>query len=162
VGEVHVRGPNIMLGYWNRPQETANALIGGGWYKSGDVAWADEDGYLFVVDRTKDMIISGGENIYTSEVENAVFRHPAVLEVAVFGIPHEHFGEMVHAEVVTKPGTSVTSDEIIAVCREHIGGYKVPRSVVIRTEPLPKSGAGKILKRSLREPYWMSQERQVN
>jgi long-chain acyl-CoA synthetase len=162
VGEVFVRGPNIMLGYWKRPQETAAALVGDGWYKSGDVAWADEEGYLFVVDRTKDMIISGGENIYTTEVENAVFHHPAVLEVAVFGIPHERFGEMVHAEVVAKPGTTVTVDEIVATCRERIGGYKVPRSVVVRSEPLPKSGAGKILKRSLRDPYWEGRERGVN
>jgi long-chain acyl-CoA synthetase len=162
VGEVFVRGPNIMLGYWKRPQETAAALVGDGWYKSGDVAWADEEDYLFVVDRTKDMIISGGENIYTTEVENAVFHHPAVLEVAVFGIPHERFGEMVHAEVVAKPGTTVTVDEIVATCRERIGGYKVPRSVVIRSEPLPKSGAGKILKRSLRDPYWEGRERGVN
>ena len=162
IGEVYVRGPNIMLGYWKRPQETSNALVGDGWYRSGDVAWADEEGYLFVVDRSKDMIISGGENIYTTEVENAVFHHPAVLEVAVFGIPHESFGELVHAEVVAKPGTSVTVDEIVAVCRESIGGYKVPRSVVIRTEPLPKSGAGKILKRSLRDPYWEGRERRVN
>src|SRR5689334_16246343 len=162
VGEVYVRGPNIMLGYWKRPEETANALVDDGWYRSGDVAWADEEGYLFVVDRAKDMIISGGENIYTTEVENAVFRHPAVLEVAVFGIPHEGFGEMVHAEVVTKPNLSVTADEIVATCREHIGGYKVPRSVVIRSEPLPKSGAGKILKRSLRDPYWQGKQRAVN
>src|SRR3954470_6355153 len=162
IGEVYVRGPNIMQGYWKRPEETAKALVGDGWYKSGDVAWADEAGYLFVVDRIKDMIISGGENIYTTEVENAVFRHPAVLEVAVFGIPHDAFGEMVHAEVVTKSGTSVTVDEIIAVCRECIGGYKVPRSVAIRSDPLPKSGAGKILKRSLRDPYWKGKERGVN
>src|SRR5581483_12003194 len=126
VGEVHVRGPNIMQGYWKRPEETAAALLADGWYKSGDVAWADEEGYLFVVDRAKDMIISGGENIYTTEVENAVFHHPAVLEVAVFGIPHEGFGEVVHAEVVIKPNLSATVDEIVAVCREHIGGYKVP------------------------------------
>jgi len=162
IGEVHVRGPNIMLGYWKRPEETAKALVGDGWYRSGDVAWADEEGYLFVVDRAKDMIISGGENIYTTEVENAVFRHPAVLEVAVFGIPHEGFGEMVHAEVVTKPGMSITADEIVATCRQHIGGYKLPRSVVIRSEPLPKSGAGKILKRSLRDPYWQGKDRGVN
>jgi len=162
IGEVYVRGPNIMLGYWRRPEETAGALVGDGWYKSGDVAWADEEGYLFVVDRAKDMIISGGENVYTTEVENAVFRHHAVLEVAVFGIPHESFGEMVHAEVVTKPGTSITVEEIVAVCREHIGGFKVPRSVVIRSEPLPKSGAGKILKRSLRDPYWQGKTRGVN
>ncbi len=162
MGEVYVRGPNIMLGYWKRPEETARALVSDGWYRSGDVAWADEEGYLFVVDRAKDMIISGGENIYTTEVENAVFRHPAVLEVAVFGIPHETFGEMVHAEVVTKPNVSVTVEEIVAVCRENIGGYKVPRSVAIRSEPLPKSGAGKILKRSLRDPYWQGRERGVN
>ena len=162
VGEVYVRGPNVMQGYWKRPEETAAALAGDGWYKSGDVAWADEDGYLFVVDRAKDMIISGGENIYTSEVENAVFQHPAVLEVAVFGIPDKDFGEKVHAEVVIKPDTSVTADEIVAVCRKHIGGYKVPRSVVVRSEPLPKSGAGKILKRNLRDPYWKGKERAVN
>ncbi len=162
VGEVHVRGPNIMLGYWKRPEETKAALLAGGWYKSGDVAWADEEGYLFVVDRAKDMIISGGENIYTTEVENAVFQHPAVLEVAVFGIPHKDYGEMVHAEVVLKTGTTVTAEEIVAVCRKHIGGYKVPRSVSIRAEPLPKSGAGKILKRDLRDPYWKGKERAVN
>ncbi|HLG49809.1 MAG TPA: AMP-binding protein, partial [Reyranella sp.] len=162
VGEVHVRGPNIMLGYWKRPEETASVLLDDGWYKSGDVAWADEDGYLFVVDRAKDMIISGGENIYTSEVENAVFQHPDVLEVAVFGIPDKNFGEKVHAEVVLKPGASVTADEIVAVCRKHIGGYKVPRSVIVRSEPLPKSGAGKILKRNLRDPYWKDKERRVN
>jgi len=162
VGEVHVRGPNIMLGYWNRPEETAAALIGDGWYKSGDVAWADDDGYLFVVDRAKDMIISGGENIYTTEVENAVFQHPAVLEVAVFGIPDKDFGERVHAEVVVKPGAAVEADEIVAICRKHIGGYKVPRSVTIRSEALPKSGAGKILKRNLRDPYWVGKERAVN
>lgn len=162
VGEVHVRGPNIMLGYWKRPEETAAALIGNGWYRSGDVAWSDEEGYLFVVDRAKDMIISGGENIYTTEVENAVFQHPAVLEVAVFGIPHGDFGEMVHAEVVIKPGSAATADEIVTVCRQHIGGYKVPRSVVVRSDPLPKSGAGKILKRDLRDPYWKGKERRVN
>lgn len=162
IGEVHVRGPNIMQGYWKRPEETAAALLDGGWYKSGDVAWADEDGYLFVVDRAKDMIISGGENIYTTEVENAVFQHPAVLEVAVFGIPDKDFGERVHAEVVLKPGTLVMADEIVVVCRQHIGGYKVPRSVAIRSEPLPKSGAGKILKRNLRDQYWKGRERAVN
>ena len=161
-GEVHVRGPNIMLGYWNCPEETAKALLADGWYRSGDVAYADEDGYLYIVDRAKDMIISGGENIYTTEVENAVFRHPAVLEVAVFGIPDDMWGEKVHAEVVAKPGTSVTADEIIATCRELIAGYKVPRSVVVRADALPKSGAGKILKRDLRDPYWVGREKGVN
>ena len=161
-GEVHVRGPNIMMGYWNRPEETSKALVGEGWYASGDVAWADDDGYLFIVDRAKDMIISGGENIYTTEVENAIFRNPAVLEVAVFGIPHETFGEMVHAEVVTKAGATVTADEIVATCREQIAGYKVPRSVNVRSEALPKSGAGKILKRDLRAPYWQGKDKAVN
>ena len=116
-GEVFVRGPNIMLGYWNRPEETAAALGPDGWYRSGDIAHVDEDGYFYIVDRAKDMIISGGENIYTTEVENAVFQHPAVLEVAVFGIPDEQWGEAIHAEVVAKPGIAVTPTEIIEECR---------------------------------------------
>lgn len=161
-GEIFIQGPNIMAGYWNRPEETAHALVDG-WYRSGDVAYRDAGGYLFVVDRAKDMIISGGENIYTSEVENAVYLHPSVAEAAVFGIPHENFGETVHAEVVLKPGASLTAEELIEHCRAHIAGYKLPRSVAVRTpeEPLPKSGAGKILKRTLREPYWVGRERQV-
>jgi Acyl-CoA synthetases (AMP-forming)/AMP-acid ligases II len=126
-----------MLGYWKRPQETANALVGDGWYKSGDVAWADEEGYLFVVDRAKDMIISGGENIYTTEVENAVFHHPAVLEVAVFGIPHESFGEMVHAEVVTKPGTSITVDEIVAYAESVSADTRCPDRWRSASDPYP-------------------------
>jgi long-chain acyl-CoA synthetase len=121
-----------MAGYWNRPEETAHALVDG-WYRSGDVAYRDEGGYLFVVDRAKDMIISGGENIYTSEVENAVYLHPSVAEAAVFGIPHENFGETVHAEVVLKPGASLTSEELIEHCRAHIAGYKLPRSVAVRS-----------------------------
>jgi len=161
-GEIWVRGPNVMLGYWNRPDETSKALPGGGWYRSGDVAYADADGYLYIVDRAKDMIISGGENVYTTEVENAIYRHPAVLEVAVFGIPDAQWGEAVHAEVVPKPGVAVTGEEIIAECKRHIGGYKLPRSVNVRTEPLPKSGAGKILKRDLRAPFWEGKARLVN
>ena len=161
-GEIYIQGPNIMAGYWNRPEETAHALVDG-WYRSGDVAWQDADGYLYVVDRAKDMIISGGENVYTSEVENAVYLHPSVAEAAVFGIPHEKFGEAVHAEVVLKPGASLAADELIAHCRDHIAGYKVPRSVKVRPsdEPLPKSGAGKILKRSLREPHWEGHDRKI-
>lgn len=161
-GEIYIQGPNIMAGYWNRPEETAHALVDG-WYRSGDVAWRDEGGYLFVVDRAKDMIISGGENIYTSEVENAVYLHPAVAEAAVFGIPHDKFGETVHAEVVVKPGAELSEDELIAHCREHIAGYKLPRSVTVRAsdQPLPKSGAGKILKRELRAPHWEGHDRQV-
>jgi long-chain acyl-CoA synthetase len=161
-GEIYIQGANIMAGYWNRPEETAHALVDG-WYRSGDVAWQDDDGYLYVVDRAKDMIISGGENIYTTEVENAVYVHPAVGEAAVFGIPHEKFGETVHAEIVPKVGVSVTEEEIIEHCRSLIAGYKLPRSVTIRSsdDPLPKSGAGKILKRDLREPHWAGRDRHV-
>ena len=151
-----------MVGYWNRDEETAHTLVDG-WYRSGDVAYIDEAGYLYVVDRAKDMIISGGENIYTSEVENAVYAHPAVAEAAVFGIPTREWGETVHAEVVLKPGVELTSDELVEECRKRIAGYKVPRSVTIRPadQPLPKSGAGKILKRELREPYWVGHNRRV-
>ena len=161
-GEVYVRGPNVMLGYLKRPEETAKALVGGGWYRSGDVAYADDHGYLYIVDRAKDMIISGGENVYTTEVENAIYSHPAVLEAAVFGIPDERWGEAVHAEVVVKPGAAVSADELIEHCRTLIGGYKVPRSVNVRSAALPKSGAGKILKRDLRDPFWVGKERAVN
>ncbi len=161
-GEIYGRGPNLMIGYWNRPEETAKALVANGWYRSGDVAYADECGYLYIVDRAKDMIISGGENVYTTEVENALYAHVAVLEAAVVGIPDDKWGEAVHAEVVPKPGMTITGDELIAHCRTLIGGYKVPRSINVRTEPLPKSGAGKILKKDLREPFWAGQTRAVN
>ena len=151
-GEIWIQGPNIMAGYWNRDEETAHALVDG-WYRTGDVAHQDEGGYLFIVDRAKDMIISGGENIYTTEVENAVYSHAAVLEAAVFGIPHEEWGETVHVEVVTKPEATLTEDGLVDHCRTLIAGYKLPRSVTIRgaDDPLPKSGAGKILKRDLRK-----------
>jgi long-chain acyl-CoA synthetase len=151
-----------MAGYWNRAEETAHALVDG-WYRSGDVAYADADGFLYVVDRAKDMIISGGENIYTTEVENAVYAHPAVIEAAAFGIPHDDWGETVHVEVVLAPGAQVTEDELVAHCRTLIAGYKLPRSITFRTadNPLPKSGAGKILKRDLREPWWEGRDRRV-
>ncbi len=160
-GEVFARGPNIMMGYWNRPEETAKALIND-WYASGDVAYADENGYLYIVDRAKDMIISGGENVYTTEVENAIYAHPGVLEAAVFGIPHDSWGEAVHAEVVLKAGVTMTGDELISHCRTLIAGFKTPRSIHIRTDALPKSGAGKILKRDLRAPFWEGRDRAVN
>ena len=149
-----VRGPNVMPGYWNRPDETARAFTSDGWYRSGDLASVDDGGYIFIVDRAKDMIVSGGENVYTTEVENALATHPAVLEVAVFGVPHEQWVEAVHAEVVIRHGVDVTEEELVAHCRQSIGGFKVPRSIALRSEPLPKSGAGKILKREIRSPYW--------
>ena len=160
-GEIYARGPNIMLGYWNRPEETAAALVDG-WYRSGDVAYADDHGYLYIVDRAKDMIISGGENVYTTEVENAIYAHPAVLEAAAFGIPDNTWGEVVHAEVVPKAGATVSADDLIAHCRSLIGGYKVPKSINVREDPLPKSGAGKILKRDMRAPFWEGRDRAVN
>jgi long-chain acyl-CoA synthetase len=161
-GEIWVRGPNIMKGYWNRPDETAAALDEDGWYHSGDAAYADQDGYLYIVDRVKDMIISGGENVYCTEVENAVYQHAAVLECAVFGVPDEQWGERVHAAVVLKDGAEADEAAIIEHCRALIAGYKLPRSIDFHDQPLPKSGAGKLLKRELREPYWAGRERQVS
>jgi len=161
VGEIWVRGPNVMLGYWKRPQATEAALVDG-WYRSGDAAYADQDGYLYMVDRLKDMIISGGENVYSVEVESTLVEHPCVREAAVFGVPDARWGEAVHAVAVVAPGEDLASEDLIAHCRRHIAGYKVPRSIELRTTPLPKSGAGKILKRELREPYWAGHERRVN
>ena len=155
VGEIIVRGPNVMQGYWNKPEETAKALRGG-WLWTGDGAYMDEDGYLFIVDRMKDMIVSGGENIYSAEVENAISRHPAVAQCAVIGIPHSRWGEAVHAVVVTRPGSALSEDELRSHCHEHIAGYKCPKTVEFRDE-LPLSGAGKVLKRELRAAFWESQ-----
>jgi len=153
IGELWVRGPNVMLGYWNRPETTGESLVDG-WYRSGDAAYADEQGFLFMVDRLKDMIITGGENVYCIEVEAALISHPGVLEAAVFGIPHETWGESVHAIVTLSPGADVNEEDLIAHCRRSIAGFKVPRSIDVQLDPLPKSGAGKILKNRLREPFW--------
>ncbi len=161
VGEVWMRGPNVMLGYWNRPEETAAALQNG-YMHSGDVATIDDQNFIYIVDRAKDMIISGGENIYSTEVENAIFEHPAVLEAAVIGIPDERWGEAVLAVVVPRDGVTVTGHEIIEHCRTLIAGYKCPKEVVIRAEPLPKSGPGKVLKTELRKPYWEGKAKGVN
>jgi long-chain acyl-CoA synthetase len=161
VGEIIARGPNIMLGYWRLPEATASVLADG-WMHTGDLATVDEENYIFVVDRLKDMIISGGENIYSVEVENALYTHPSVLEAAVIGIPDEKWGEVVHAIVVLKPGMTATQDELIAHARTQIAGYKVPRSIEFAPEALPKSGVGKILKRDLREKFWHGKSRNVN
>ena len=160
LGEIVVRGPNVMKGYWKLPGETANALRDG-WLHTGDIGIYDDQNFFYIVDRKKDMIISGGENIYSSEVENAVYSHPAVLEAAVIGIPDDKWGERVHAVIVLKPGQQATPEEIVAKCRELIAGYKVPRSIEF-VEEMPKSGAGKILKRVLRDKYWQGQTLQVN
>jgi long-chain acyl-CoA synthetase len=161
VGEVQVRGPNVMLGYWNKPELTAQALRGG-WYHSGDGGYMDEEGFVYIVDRLKDMIITGGENVYSAEVESAISLIDGVAEVAVIGVPDDTWGEAVHAIVVPRAGRTVTPAEIIAHCRGQIAGYKCPRSVTIRAEPMPLSGAGKILKSTLREPYWAGREKRVN
>jgi long-chain acyl-CoA synthetase len=146
IGEVIARGPNIMLGYWNRPEETRAVLGPDGWYRTGDAGYIRE-GRLYLVDRLKDMIVSGGENVYSVEVEQAIACYPGVLEVAVVGRPDEHWGERVHAVIV---GEDLDPEAIVAHCRTRIGGYKLPRSIELRTEPLPKSGAGKVLKGRLR------------
>lgn len=159
IGEIIVKGPNVMQGYYNMPEASAETLRGG-WLHTGDMAWMDEEGYVFIVDRAKDMIISGGENIYSAEVENAVASHPAVAANAVIGIPHEQMGEAVHVALVLRPGSELSLETLQAHCRALIAGYKVPRSMEIRPS-LPLSGAGKILKTELREPFWKGRDRAV-
>jgi len=151
VGEIIVRGPNVMQGYWNKPEETAQA-VRNGWLYTGDGAYMDEQGYLFIVDRLKDMIVSGGENIYSAEVENVLARHPAVAQCAVIGIPHAQWGEAVHAVVVRQSGAQVDEDQLRRHCRAFIAGYKCPKSIEFR-ETLPLSAAGKVLKRELRAAF---------
>lgn len=160
VGEVAVRGPTVMLGYWNQPELTA-AVLRAGWMHTGDGGYMDEDGYLFIVDRMKDMIVSGGENVYSAEVENAIAQHPAVASSAVIGIPSEQWGEAVHAVVVLKSGARLTVEELLAHCRGLIAGYKCPRSVEFR-DALPTTGAGKIQKTELRKGFWEGRARAVN
>jgi long-chain acyl-CoA synthetase len=157
VGELCLQGGNLLTAYLNKPEETKKALVDG-WFHSGDVGYVDENGYLYLVDRAKDMIISGGENVYSVEVENALASHPSVAQSAVIGIPHDTWGEAVHAVVVLKPGTEATEEELIAHARSTIAGYKVPRTVEFRAEPLPMSAAMKVLKKDLRAPYWEGRE----
>ena len=161
VGEVVVRGPNVMGAYWNKPEQTA-AVLHDGWYATGDLGYLDDDAYLYLVDRAKDMIVTGGENVYSTEVEEVLFRHPGVLEAAVFGVPDERWGEAVHAVVVPRAEAGLDAEELVAWCRESIAGYKVPKVVELRSEPLPKSGAGKVLKRELRAPYWAGRDAAVS
>ena len=160
IGEVCVRCGNLMREYWHRPAETA-AAFAGGWYHTGDAGRLDDDGYLYLIDRVKDMIVSGGENVYSAEVENALASHPAVAQVAVIGVPSERWGEAVHAVVVLKPGQEVSEHDLQEWARDRIAGYKIPKSIEFRAEPLPLSGAMKILKRELRAPYWEGKDRSV-
>jgi acyl-CoA synthetase (AMP-forming)/AMP-acid ligase II len=160
VGEICARGPMVMLGYWNKPEQTAEALRGG-WMHTGDGGRMDEDGYLYVVDRIKDMIVTGGENVYSAEVENAVLQMRQVSMCAVVGVPDEQWGERVHAVIVLRPGAALTLAELTAHCRERVANYKCPRSLEFRSE-LPLSAAGKLLKYQLRESYWAGRDRRVN
>lgn len=152
IGEVAVRGRNMMMGYWERPEETQKAIVGG-WMHTGDGGYMDEDGYVFLVDRLKDMIISGGENVYSTEVENVILEYQAVAQCAVIGIPDPQWGEAVNAVVISKPGMKILPEDIIAFCKTKIASYKCPRAVHVRTDPFPLSGAGKVLKRELRRAY---------
>ena len=161
VGEIAVRGDTVMLGYWNRPEETARAVVDG-WMHTGDGGVMDREGFVTVVDRIKDMIITGGENVYSIEVENVIAQHPMVAQCAVIGIPSDKWGEQVHAVVVPKPDAAPAPEELVAFCRTLLGGFKCPRSVEVRDAPFPLSGAGKVLKRDLRAPYWENRDRRVN
>ncbi len=161
VGEIVTRSTNNMQGYWNLPEASAKTMTADGWVYTGDAGYMDADGYLFIHDRVKDMIISGGENIYPAEVESAIYGHPAIQEVAVIGVPDEKWGEAVKAVCVPKPGTTVDEADIIAWARNRIAGFKVPKSIDV-IEALPRNPSGKILRKDLRAPYWEGRERQVN
>lgn len=161
VGEVCARAGSFMEGYFGRPEETAKVFVDG-WYRSGDVGQIDAEGYLYLVDRSKDMIVTGGENVYSTEVEDAISTHPDVLQVAVIGIPSERWGEQVHAIVVPRPGAKPSESDLVEHARERIANYKVPKSVELRAEPLPLSGAMKVLKRELRAPFWEGRSRSID
>jgi acyl-CoA synthetase (AMP-forming)/AMP-acid ligase II len=160
VGEIAIRAANVMKGYWNKPEATAKAVVNA-WFRTGDAGYFDADGYLYIHDRVKDMIVSGGENIYPAEVENAIFGHPAVADVAVIGVPDEKWGEAVKAIVVRKPGVTATATDIVAYARDRIAGYKLPKSVDF-VDALPRNPTGKVLRRELRDPYWAGRDRRVN
>jgi acyl-CoA synthetase (AMP-forming)/AMP-acid ligase II len=161
VGEIATRSVKTMKAYWNNPAATAAAIDAEGWLRTGDAGYLDEDGYLYIHDRVKDMIISGGENVYPAEVENAIYSHPAVADVAVIGVPDAKWGEAVKACVVVKPGATLSESEVIAHARQHIAGYKCPKSVDF-IAVLPRNPSGKVLRRELRAPYWQGRDRAVN
>jgi long-chain acyl-CoA synthetase len=159
-GELVARGANVMRGYWNDPQDTALAFRNG-MFRTGDIGYQDSDGYFYILDRLKDMIVTGGENVYSGEVEAVIYKHPAVREVAVLGIPDPQWGELVMACVVLKPGMVLSANDLTSHCRQFLANYKIPRRVEFSDTELPKSGSGKILKRILRERFWAHEERAV-
>lgn len=161
IGEIAASGPNTMMGYWNNKEQTAKTIVDG-WVMTGDAGYMDDDGFIYLVDRVKDMIVTGGENVFSAEVENALSHHPAIQETVVIGIPSQQWGEAVHAIIRLNEGQKATKEEVINHCREHIAGYKVPRSIEFRTEPFPMTGAGKLRKVDLRAPYWENQQRAIN
>ena len=160
-GELIARGANVMRGYWNNPEETAEAFRDG-FFRTGDIGHQDAAGYFYILDRLKDMIVTGGENVYSGEVEAVIYAHPAVREVAVFGVPDPQWGELVMACVVLKPGSTLTAENLIAFCRRSLAAYKLPRRVEFSETDLPKSSSGKVLKKALRERFWAHQQRAVS
>jgi acyl-CoA synthetase (AMP-forming)/AMP-acid ligase II len=160
IGEVAIRGPQLMMGYWNLPEATTRSLVDG-WMHTGDAAYMDDEGFIYIQDRIKDMVVSGGENIYPSEVESTLFEHEAVADAAVIGVPSERWGEELLAFLQLKPGASVTADEIVDFCRDRLAGYKIPRRIEVIAE-IPRNASGKVLKKDLREPYWKGIERRVS
>jgi long-chain acyl-CoA synthetase len=160
IGEVTVSGTRVMKGYWNKPEHTAEVLKDNR-YHTGDIGFLDSERRLFLVDRKKDMIITGGENVYSVEVENVIAAHPAVMEVAVIGVPDPSWGESVKAIVSFKPGMTTSEQDIISFCRGRIAAYKIPKSVDLQSEPLPKIGPGKIAKRKLRDPFWAGHQSKI-
>jgi acyl-CoA synthetase (AMP-forming)/AMP-acid ligase II len=164
VGEIWIRSPQVMQGYWHQPDETAKAVTEDGWFKSGDAGYLDADGYLYIHDRVKDMIVSGGENVYPAEVENVLMSHPGIADVAVIGVPHEKWGETAKAMVVRAAGDAgdaLTADDVIAYAKERLATFKCPTTVEW-LDVLPRNPSGKVLKRELREPYWEGHDRRVS
>ena len=160
-GELWFRTPQLMKGFLNRPDETAKVITDDGWFRTGDLGKVDADGYVYVEDRLKDMIITGGENVYSPEIERVLAEHPSVMEVAIIGVPDDRWGETVKAVVSLNPGTEATEEELIGYCAEHLAKFKCPTSVDI-IDALPRNPTGKILKRDLRKPYWEGRDRQVS
>jgi len=161
IGEIAAYGPNVMMGYWKNEKQTQSTIIDG-WVLTGDAGYMDEDGFLFLVDRVKDMIVTGGENVFSAEVENTLSLHPKILESIIIGIPSDEWGESVHAIIRLNKNETITELEIIEHCKEHIAGYKVPKSIEFRTEPFPMTGAGKYKKNELRDPFWEGKFRGIN
>ncbi len=160
IGEIVVRGPDVFAGYWGEPALSAEAVVDG-WLRTGDLARVDEAGFIYIVDRKKDMVVSGGFNVYPTEVEAALYRHPAVYEACVIGVPDERWGEAVKAVVVARPGAALRADELIAHCRRQLADYKAPRSVEL-VASLPKNANGKLARKEVRQAYWSGLDRQVN